>query len=562
MKKGNFKETTKSLFLKYTVIPILFVIIIFSVFTAFIFKIKIIHDSNQAATVIEDAISHVYQTYIDEAMRMSESEVLKNYLDTRRHSHLVYEDFYQFNNKQEVKSAFYLIDQNYIFLASTTESDSERNKAILNGIVPQINKNPEEMYMEVGKIELSHSKTAVITIGKAVIEENEIKGYLIYMLYEEDLQNLVFGEKVDIVVVTDYYDNILITSHEIVRGLMNKFRPTYEAKSTVKIKDAHYYMKEINNAYHSFKVYTLKNENNDRLFWFIYFGFLLIIGGSLYFLIRNLAEKMSSKNVESIEKLMAAVSRLEKGDLKSYVDIHTGDEFEILANQYNVMLDNLNRLMMKNKELSDIRRINEIKLLQGQFNPHFLFNVLETIRYTMLHNIDKAQEIIFSLSRLLRYSLKEQSQMVALEKDMEYIIDYLTLHKYRFNDRLEYEIDIPDKLREVFVPKLLIQPLIENSIKYGYKSKMNLKITIQAEMYEGHILIAVMDDGPGIEKNQLESIKKRLYEHKDDQVGIGLINTHRRLVLQYGPGFGLSIQSVINKGTKVELIIPFHKGVE
>src|SRR5690606_20380968 len=164
------------------------------------------------------------------------------------------------------------------------------------------------------------------------------------------------------------------------------------------------------------------------------------------------------------------------GDLKSYVYIHTGDEFEVLANQYNEMLDDLNDLLEKNKELSDIRRVTEIKLLQSQFNPHFLFNVLETLRYTMLTNLDHAQEIIFSQSRLLRYSLNDQNKNVLFAKDLEYTIDYLKLHKFRFKDRLEYEICIPDELKNVYVPKLLLQPIIENSIKYGYKNKMKLNI--------------------------------------------------------------------------------------
>lgn len=559
-KKRSFKKTTKALFLKYTVIPILIIILLFSTFTFVIFKLKIIYDANQSAKGIEQKITTVYKNYYEEINRMATLSVIKENMNSHRKNHLIYEEFYNFNNQQSVKSAFYLIDKRDIFVASTSESNSEINDNILEYIVPRIKENPDDILIDVDKTNFSHNKTSVVTIGKAIKNDKQVIGFLVYKLYEEDFQHLVFGEKADITVVTDSYNHIVVATNDIVKGLMNKFVPEEISGSHVKIKDEKYHMKKVTTKDDLFTIYTLINIKDDYTFLILYIFFLLITCGLLYLLVIILSEKMSTKNVQSIDKLLTSVSQLEKGDMKSYVDINTGDEFELLANEYNKMLDNLNDLMKRNKELSEIRKVDEIKLLQSQFNPHFLFNVLETLRYTMVIDIEKAQGIILSLSNLLRYSINDKMKVVSIGNDLNYIIDYLKLHKIRFSSRLHYDIKVDKKLQQAYIPKLLLQPIIENAIKYGYRNQTVLNINIQAEVIGADILFTIIDNGDGIDKETLHNIQKSLQSKKSNKMGIGLYNVHRRLVLLYGEGFGLSIKSTPGSGTKVEIKIPFNKG--
>lgn len=563
-KKRNFKETTKALFLKYTVIPILIIMILFSLFTIFIFKIKVIYDTNQSAHHIEAAILDVYEIYVQEIERMSQLPVVLENINTKRNNHLVYEEFYNFNNRQAIKSVFHLVDNRNVLLASTTDSKSEVNEEILHSIIPSIQKNPLELLIEAKQMKYSHGKVTVFNVGKAIIEDHHIIGYMIYQLYEEDLQRLIFGEEADIVVITDQYDQIIITTNSIIKGLMNKFSPEKISNSQVKIKDDIYYLKEIQTSDRLFTIYTLKNIKTGNLIIVLYIIFILVTSAMLYFLLRNLAEKMSSKNVQSIDKLVTAVTHLEQGDLTSYVKIETGDEFEVLANQYNSMLNHLNQLISTNKELSAIRRTNEIKLLQSQFNPHFLFNVLETLRYTMYVDLDRAQEIIFSLSRLLRYSINNDERHVSFEKDLDYILDYLKLHKLRFTGRLEYNIDIQDEVKKAYVPRLILQPLIENAIKYGYSKQTHLQINIRGEIAEDEIIFIVADNGGGIELEKLNEIRARLYttDKLNKNKGIGLYNTHRRIVLPFGENYGVTIDSVTGEGTKIMISMPYNKGAD
>jgi sensor histidine kinase YesM len=244
--------------------------------------------------------------------------------------------------------------------------------------------------------------------------------------------------------------------------------------------------------------------------------------------------------------------------MDSYIEVKTGDEFEIFANQYNIMLDRLNLLMKRNAELSNIRRIKEIKQLQAQFNPHFIFNILETLRYTIVMDQKKAQDIIITLSSLLRYSIKNDENDVLFMEDLTYIEDYLKLHKIRFEDRLNYTIEVSEDVKNAVVPKLLLQAIIENSIKYGYMTKEHLDIKVSGKIVDNHLIFNVKDNGTGMTKEQLDSVQDILNSTNNTTKHIGLYNVHRRLVLLYGEEYGLKIRSIYGEGTDITINIPYE----
>src|SRR5699024_8345630 len=300
----------------------------------------------------------------------------------------------------------------------------------------------------------------VWNFGKPIYDGKTIIGYIVFQLLEEGLQEIIFNEKSDIVVMTDEFDYVIVTTNRVTLGLMNKFIPSNLKRNSLEIKDRPYYMnkKELSNG--AFTIYVLNDKRNDPIILFTGIFFIIIIGILIYLLLIKMAERMLNRTVKSIDKLMVSVNKLQQGDIKAYVSIHTGDEFEILATQYNEMLDSLNELIDKNEELSEVRKTTEMKLLQSKFNPHFLFNVLETLRNMMFVDKEKAQEMIYSLSRILRYSVDDYEEEVLFENDLNHILDYLVLHKYRFGDRLMYAIDLDNEVRSAYVPKLILQPII------------------------------------------------------------------------------------------------------
>lgn len=563
-KKRNFKQTLYYLFLKYSVIPIILAFILFFVFMVFAFEINTVHKTNQASLNISRSLEQVCKNYQNEIEKASRSEYVIDLIKTRRHSNLVYDEFYKFNNSQKVKSTFYIVDKKNVLLVSTApNSDSEIENSRVRSIIDRIEKKPDKTLIEADFNNYPNNKNTVYTFAKAVKDHSgNTIGYMIYQLFEDDLQKIIMVPDNEIAVVVDEYGSIIVTNNNSVKGLMNKFNPRYYYKDNFVLLDmGKYYISKAKIPNMLIYIYTMNPVGIRNIIYILYTIFLILTSFVLVLLLNYLAKKMSSRNTESIDKLIFAINELQNGKMDFYVDIKSGDEFEILANQYNKMLNELNILIKKNQELSDLRRITEIKQLQSQFNPHFMFNVLETLRYSILIEPKEAEKIVISLSKLLRYSVNYDGQKVLMKQDLDYIQDYLTLNKFRFNDRLEYTIDIPDNVRSAYVPKLLLQPIVENSIKYGYIYKDKLSIKIKGQLEGKTITLEVCDNGNGMTEDKLNELRKTLKSPENTSEHTGIYNVNRRIVLLYGSEYGVKIESAIGIGTSVKITIPFEEAM-
>lgn len=558
IKNKSFKESLRRLFIAYTFIPVVILFLLFFLFTVYISKRTIVSDTNKAAKILSETMSDVYQNYEEEIEQMIASPAVLNYVKTRLHSAAVYERFYQFNSMQDVKSTFYMIDTDGIYIAHSDRLDPKITDPH-EEIVARIERNNGETLTETNYLQFTSGRNTVYTFGRAIIDEGETLGYIIYHLLEHDLQNLLFIKGNEIALVTDEHNSILSTSNNSTRARLNKFNPKYNDKGYIETAQGPYYMSKIHPPQTQFSVYTLNSINYSKDVYIYLLIFLVSTSLILWLLIHKLANRMSTRHTESIDKLLYAVNELKDGNMAARVDIHTGDEFEVLANQYNVMLDRLNDLMIQNKETSNVKRMIELKKLQTQFNPHFIFNILETLRYAVHVDVEKAKKIILKLSRLLRYSINNDGYKILLKDDINYIIDYLDLQHIRFNDRLRYKINIPEQLFQCFVPKLLIQPLIENAIKHGFKHQEHLMIEVTGRVVAGDLILQVHDNGKGISPDKLKEIRELMVRQENISEHIGLYNIHRQLKLLYGDTYGIHIESKDGMGTIVTIDIPYEK---
>jgi len=205
-------------------------------------------------------------------------------------------------------------------------------------------------------------------------------------------------------------------------------------------------------------------------------------------------------------------------------------------------------------------RESELQLLQSQVNPHFLFNVLNTINsLAMIEKANKTSEMIYSLSEMLRYTIKNKMHyMVTLEQEIDYNNKYLQIQKVRLGDQIEFTININEDLFELKVPFMIIQPLVSNAINHGLFDKgAGGKLSIISEDDEDNAYIIVEDNGKGIPKDTIRSIQSGTYESKTSRsTGTGLITVEKRLIHRYGEKYRLLIESEPNKGTKITVKIP------
>ncbi|MGM0602705.1 MAG: sensor histidine kinase [Bacillota bacterium] len=212
------------------------------------------------------------------------------------------------------------------------------------------------------------------------------------------------------------------------------------------------------------------------------------------------------------------------------------------------------------RKLEQHLRTKELKVLQSQVNPHFLFNVLNSIaRLSLIENARETEEVVYALSDLLRYSLRNIEEVVKLEEELSCVQDYITIQRKRYGDKYNFVIDIDDDILNINIPLLTIQPLLENAIIHGLKDQESGTVKILGKRKRDKIIITVEDNGAGMDKSLLNNLLK--YDDNKDKVkshitGIGVNNVHKRLQHYFGEKYGLDIKSRPGKGTEVKINLP------
>lgn len=272
-------------------------------------------------------------------------------------------------------------------------------------------------------------------------------------------------------------------------------------------------------------------------------------------LISNL---LSREITKPLRQLTESMSMVEKGQFDcANVDVTMENEIGSLGKSYNLMTERIHTLMEQNVYEQRQKRKSELKALQAQINPHFLYNTLDSIIWmSEAGQNDKVVEMTSALAKLLRQSISNDHEQVELGREMEYVRNYLTIQKMRYQDKLEYVIEIAPEVRYIKIVKLTLQPIVENAIYHGIKykgSKGTVRICAYPE--EENVCIAVEDDGIGMDEAALAHIFDEKKKNRK-QNGVGVPNVQKRLKLYYGEKYGISYESKIGVGTRAVIRIP------
>ncbi len=234
-------------------------------------------------------------------------------------------------------------------------------------------------------------------------------------------------------------------------------------------------------------------------------------------------------------------------------------ELVLIRGRFEEMIRRINELVHK-VYLGEIYRKNmEYENLVNQVNPHFIFNVLQLIQAkAVLSENYEIEEIVVSLSRMMRYTMSNKDKIVTLKEECSHVESYLELYKQRYSHKFSYEIHLEKELELHPILKFVIQPLAENCMKHGFKKlKREGRVVIDVSRLEEQIRIRVEDDGNGIEAGRLEELRNYISDTEDRQFSsIGLKNTFQRLKLTYGDKAEMKIESVENQYTKVCITVP------
>lgn len=293
---------------------------------------------------------------------------------------------------------------------------------------------------------------------------------------------------------------------------------------------------------------------------------LLIIGGVLLVAL-VLVYTISLLTTNRLLRLSRQLNQVALGNLNIVSHIDGTDEIGQLSRQFNYMMASINRLITqviesneKNSALEIAQREIKLKMMASQIHPHFLFNALESIRMNAhLKGEKEIANIVRLLGKLMRKNLEVGRERAPIKEEVEMIRSYLEIQKFRYEDRLEYEIAFDPRTAEILIPPLIIQPLVENSVVHGLENKdgtvhVNISIALDGNK---EVQVLVMDDGIGMKEERLSEIVDVISKSDEEERGrIGLRNVHQRLILYYGQEHGLRIKSLEGKGTQITFSIP------
>ncbi|MFC3883580.1 histidine kinase [Bacillus songklensis] len=312
--------------------------------------------------------------------------------------------------------------------------------------------------------------------------------------------------------------------------------------------------------YQSF--YANMEQRNESFKWFTFFLFnttvLLAIFFALWF------SRGINRPIQILSKAAHEIStgRFDGAELK----IESNDELKLLGHTFNTMRSSIRQYIAEIEEKSELDRLLkelELRHLQNQINPHFLFNTLNTIsRMAYLEDADETSRLIQSVSALLRYSLNDLKKSVRLKEEVQVVTEYFYIQQTRFADRIRFFREIDEACLDVEIPSLTLQPLVENAFIHGVEHmEEGGEISLIIYKQDLSVIVEIKDNGKGISANQIQSLFQQVTEelqreHTGHSTGLGVPNVIRRLQLFYQYEHVVEIDSFPNQGTTVRLIIP------
>ncbi len=309
--------------------------------------------------------------------------------------------------------------------------------------------------------------------------------------------------------------------------------------------------------YQTKSIEHLTQQLNERVETFTVFCNILL--AFVLLLVIVLTMMIVTGIIRPIQELSEVTRRISQGDFTARAEVETEDEVETLADSINSMTESIEGFVHKIKEDEGKMRRADLRLLQEQINPHFLYNTLDTIVWLIEGNdSDKAVNMVVSLSEFFRLVLSKGKEYITIQEEELHIKSYLKIQQVRYRDILEYEIRIDPRLYRYKILKLTLQPLVENSLYHGIKYKRAKGIiTVTGEMEEGRIRLRVEDNGVGMEPEELENLQAEIMKPcKDTGKGFGLANVNERIRMNFGSEYGMTIRSEAGKGTVVDILIP------
>jgi len=377
------------------------------------------------------------------------------------------------------------------------------------------------------------------------------------------IQDIEISESTQLLLIDDNYN--LVASNQKSRDIeyyrngdleFKKRLIDPDADPVIRVNDRDYYVSTAQVEPYEWSVVSLTPLQEIRLQHQVLLRFTLIASASLLLIVGLLSVFLSRNVTSPIQKLLRSMNNFKRGDFNQKVPVESKDEVGMLTQKYNQMVAELNELIQKVYISQTNQKMIELKTLQAQIEPHFLYNTLDYIFLNSKINGDNdTAEVVKSLSQLFRLSLNRGNDYYKLENEINQIKAYVNIQQARFPHRFKVEYDIEPAVEPYLTSKLLLQPIVENAILHSFDTKRGGEgvLRISGAIRDEGIVFTVEDNGKGMEERQVAAL---LEVSPASSGGYGIKNVNERLTMLFGEEYRLRITSRIGEGTTVTIRLP------
>lgn len=281
---------------------------------------------------------------------------------------------------------------------------------------------------------------------------------------------------------------------------------------------------------------------------------LIIVSAILILFTSWILSRHLSRNISSLRKTMLEVG---EGNVQVRSSVTSTDEIGEMAEVFNTMMDQIESLMNRIRESEQYKRESEFAVLQSQIHPHFVYNTINSMKYyAHLKGVEEIEVVATAMIELLRAVLGQPDEYITLTEEIHYIKQYLVIQRFKFQREIEVVWEIDPLLLSKKIPKLLLQPIVENALIHGIASKQNGLITVKAYSMDGRVHLTVTDNGKGMAKAKVQQVVEQAANTAHHMSGVGISNVFGRIKMIYGDPYGGTISSFYGIGTVVELVLP------
>lgn len=414
----------------------------------------------------------------------------------------------------------------------------------------------------------SYSIDDVFSLAKAVQdpETGEVLGVILldirHDIIQSSINGVTIGEK-GFVFVMDQEDNIVYTP---VNGIVYRVNPKWVKAMepmSVQIQGGSYQIRSELSPYTGWRtvgVFSM-DEVMSSVNTIVYILFTCVIISLVLVVIVSF--KFSRTLTNPIFKLKRLMKQAESGDLTVRFNFEHNDEIGELGQSFNHMIARIDQLIQMVYVEQENKRTAEMKSLQEQIKPHFLYNTLDTISWMARdYDAEDIVRLVDALTNMFRIGLSHGKDIITVKEEITHVSNYLYIQKIRYKDKLNYVIHVDESLYAVEVPKLILQPLVENAIYHGVKAKRGGgTITITGVPEGENLVFTVQDNGAGMPQEKVEELNRRMSERSvlDEQKSFGLFYIRERIQLCYGTGYGVHVESALGEGTRVTITLPLYQ---